>query len=72
MPVYDYKCKECGHEFESIQKMSDSNPPCKKCGFLDTKKIIRGANQFVQYKGPDWSPKSFTDLSKRRGIGKTK
>jgi len=29
MPTYEYKCDECGHQFERQQKMSD--PPVKKC-----------------------------------------
>lgn len=30
MPLYDYKCDSCGHTFERMAKMSDSNPPCPK------------------------------------------
>jgi len=29
MPTYEYRCEECGHEFERFQKMSD--PPVKRC-----------------------------------------
>lgn len=29
MPIYEYVCSECGHEFESLQKMSDA--PLKDC-----------------------------------------
>jgi putative FmdB family regulatory protein len=29
MPLYEYKCKKCGHRFEKIVKFSD--PPVKKC-----------------------------------------
>jgi putative FmdB family regulatory protein len=28
MPIYDFKCKECGHETEKLMKHSDSNPIC--------------------------------------------
>ena len=28
MPTYDYRCKNCGHEFEEFQSMSD--PPLTK------------------------------------------
>jgi putative FmdB family regulatory protein len=33
MPTYKYRCKECGHEFEVRQRMSD-NPltECPVCG----------------------------------------
>ena len=33
MPIYEYRCKKCGEEFEKIRKFSD--PPLKtheKCG----------------------------------------
>jgi len=29
MPIYEYVCSECEHEFESLQKMSDA--PLKDC-----------------------------------------
>ena len=29
MPTYDYKCNDCGYEFEKFQNMSDE--PLKKC-----------------------------------------
>lgn len=30
MPIYEYRCSECGDEFEAIQKFSDK--PLKSCG----------------------------------------
>jgi putative FmdB family regulatory protein len=29
MPFYEYECRNCGHELEAMQKVSD--PPLKKC-----------------------------------------
>ncbi len=29
MPIYEYRCKKCGREFEVTQKFSDE--PVKKC-----------------------------------------
>ena len=29
MPTYDYECKKCGHQFETIQSIKDD--PLKKC-----------------------------------------
>ena len=29
MPIYGYRCRSCGHEFEILQKMSDA--PLKTC-----------------------------------------
>lgn len=32
MPLYDYACKNCGHEFEALVASSDSPPArCPKC-----------------------------------------
>ncbi len=29
MPTYDYECKKCGHQFETMQSIKDA--PLKKC-----------------------------------------
>jgi len=28
MPIYEYKCKECGHVFDKLMKHKDPIPPC--------------------------------------------
>lgn len=28
MPIYEYKCETCGHQFDRMKKMSDPNPSC--------------------------------------------
>ena len=36
MPIYDYKCSNCGHETEVIQKISDKPKTiCPKCNTKD-------------------------------------
>jgi len=34
MPIYEYVCNDCGHEFEALQKISDAAlktcPACEK------------------------------------------
>ena len=33
MPLYEYKCDDCGEEFEVIRSASDTDPePCPACG----------------------------------------
>ena len=52
MPIYEYICKDCGHEFEELVFSQDENVPCPKCGGTDTEKLmsacaakIEGADQ---------------------------
>jgi len=53
MPVYEYACSACGHEFEEWRKMSD--PPLLTCPKCKKKKVERliSATAF-QLKGGGW------------------
>jgi putative FmdB family regulatory protein len=49
MPIYGYRCRSCGHEFEVLQKMSDAPlQTCPKCSG-QLAKIVYPAG--VIYKG---------------------
>ena len=49
MPIYGYRCRSCGHEFEVLQKMSDAPlQTCPKCSG-QLAKIVYPAG--VVYKG---------------------
>ncbi len=37
MPIYEYKCKSCGHKLEVMQKMSDE--PLKHCPSCDEEEL---------------------------------
>ena len=66
MPLYEYKCKKCGHRFEKIQKFSD--PPVKKCpecGGAVEQLLSAPAEQF---KGSGWY---VTDYAKKGGAAAT-
>ena len=32
MPIYEFKCPECGDQQEKLQKFDDPAPPCTKEG----------------------------------------
>ena len=33
MPTYEYRCRDCGHSFDIVQKMSDDKlTHCPECG----------------------------------------
>jgi putative FmdB family regulatory protein len=53
MPVYEYQCKGCGHEFEREQRISDA--PIKKCPSCGAQKARRQISRtsFV-LKGGGW------------------
>jgi putative FmdB family regulatory protein len=37
MPIYVFRCDECGEKFERLQKLSDPDPDaCPNCGKRDT------------------------------------
>ena len=41
MPLYEYRCESCGHQFEVIQKFSDPHVSvCPKCGNGPVVKLI--------------------------------
>ena len=52
MPIYEYRCLDCGHQFELMQKFSD--PPaetCTSCSGTVQKLISRSA---FHLKGSGW------------------
>jgi putative FmdB family regulatory protein len=42
MPIYEYVCMNCKHEFEAIRSMNqaDAPLPCEKCGKKQVKRKI--------------------------------
>jgi putative FmdB family regulatory protein len=44
MPTYEYRCPECGTDFEKFQKMSDEpGAPCPQCGAKAERRLSGGA-----------------------------
>ena len=52
MPLYPYRCTQCGHKFEKIQHFSDEpETVCPKCGgVLERPLTVPG----FQFKGSGW------------------
>jgi putative FmdB family regulatory protein len=49
MPTYEYRCRDCGHTFEIVQKMSDEPlTHCPECGG-DLRKVF--APPAISFKG---------------------
>ena len=68
MPIYGYACKECGHELDALQKMSD--PPltdCPECGQPALKRQL-SAPRF-RLKGQGWYETDFKKDGQRNLAG---
>ncbi len=51
MPIYEYRCKACGHEFEKIMRYGAEHPPCPQCSEPTDKKMSLSA---FHLKGGGW------------------
>lgn len=63
MPIYEYKCKQCGAHFETRQSVSDEPlTTCEKChGQLEKQWSLSG----FQFKGAGWY---VTDYAGKKGV----
>lgn len=58
MPIYEYKCAECGFQEEFLQKHSDPQlTVCPSCGKETFKKLLSAAG--FQLKGSGWYATDF-------------
>lgn len=58
MPIYEYQCKACGHQFEMIQKFSDEPiSECPECGKYQAEKLVSAPS--FQLKGSGWYATDF-------------
>jgi len=58
MPIYAYKCADCGHEKEVLQKISDAPlTDCPDCGHPSMAKMVTAAG--FQLKGSGWYATDF-------------
>lgn len=52
MPTYEYRCRECGRDFEVFQRMSDEPvAPCPECGHAARRLISGGAGLLFKGEG---------------------
>lgn len=66
MPIYEYRCKACGHEFEAIQKMSDEPlVDCPECRDPSLEKMISATG--FRLKGSGWYETDFKS-SKQKNV----
>ena len=67
MPIYSYKCEECGHSADILQKLSDPTlKTCPKCHKESFSKQLTSAG-FV-LKGGGWYVTDFRDQQKKDNV----
>ncbi len=53
MPIYEYSCKRCGHEWEEMQKITDGPlTHCPDCGKKGARRLISRTSFML--KGNGW------------------
>lgn len=58
MPIYEYRCAECGFQKEYMQRMSDAPlTDCPQCGKRSLNKLVSAAG--FQLKGTGWYATDF-------------
>jgi len=64
MPIYEYRCEECGHQLEALQKMNDpALTDCPECKQTALKKILSAAG--FRLKGGGWYETDFKNGKKK-------
>ncbi len=64
MPIYDYKCSDCEHQIEVIQKFSDEPKTlCLECGKETLKKMVSAPS--FRLKGGGWYETDFKTGKKK-------
>jgi putative FmdB family regulatory protein len=72
MPIYEYRCGECGFQKEFLQRISDAQlTDCPQCGKPALNKLLSAAG--FQLKGTGWYATDFKTKSTKpaAGSGKT-
>ncbi len=68
MPIYEYVCRECGHELEKLQKLSDKPlTDCSACGEPALKRKVSAAG--FRLAGGGWYETDFKYDGKRNLAG---
>ena len=63
MPIYAYRCTQCGHELDALQKISEpALVDCPSCGKPALAKKLTAAG--FQLKGSGWYQTDFRNSSK--------
>jgi putative FmdB family regulatory protein len=67
VPLYEYKCRKCGHQFEKIESMDASTTKkCPKCRAVAERMPAAPA---IQFKGTGWYVTDYAGKSAAKSAG---
>ena len=70
MPIYEYRCKQCGHQEEFLQKASEPGlSKCPACGKATFQKLLSAAG--FHLKGTGWYATDFKKSAEKKPAAKT-
>jgi putative FmdB family regulatory protein len=52
MPIYEYACESCGHQFEKLVSIGAPAPPCPECEAREVRKRVSTSGFIL--KGSGW------------------
>lgn len=68
MPIYEYRCEECGHEMDALQKIADAPlTDCPSCSKAALRKLVSAVG--FRLKGGGWYETDFKDSNKKNLAG---
>ena len=63
MPLYEYRCRGCGHAFETLVR-AGSDPSCPGCGSADLERLVSAS--FSVKGSPGLSPAARRAVQKQQ------
>jgi len=64
MPIYEYQCEKCEHQFDTLQKISEKPlKKCPECGKMSLTKLVSAAG--FRLKGGGWYETDFKSGNKK-------
>ena len=65
MPIYEYECRQCGHRFDTLRKMSDPLlTDCPACGQPALRKLLSAPH--FRLKGSGWYETDFKNSGRAK------
>ncbi len=64
MPIYEYECKECGHQLDALQGINEPMlSECPACNTISLKRLISAPN--FRLKGEGWYETDFKTSNRK-------